>query len=67
MYSEIKINAIRKGKYLYQVADDLGWSASKLSQIIAGIHNPNSDERKQLADYFGRPQGELFTKQGAVV
>jgi transcriptional regulator with XRE-family HTH domain len=63
MYPEIKINAIRKGKHLYQVAHELGWSSSKLSQIISGIHPANSDERRQLAKYYDRPVSELFRRE----
>jgi len=63
MYPEIKINAIRKGKHLYKVADELGWSASKLSQIIAGIHPATPDEKRMLADYFGCSVGKLFSSQ----
>jgi hypothetical protein len=63
MYPEIEINAMLKGRPPYLVADDLGKPDSKLSQIIAGIHKVNSNERRQLANYYGRPQRELFAKQ----
>ena len=61
MYPEIKVSIFRTGKHGYQVARDLGWSASKLSQIISGIHTPSSEEKKLLAEYFSRPVSELFS------
>ena len=60
MFPEIKISIIRSGKHSYQVARDLGWSASKLSQIIAGIHPASLDEKKRLSDYLGQPACKLF-------
>ena len=61
MYPEIKIAIYRSGKRGYEVAADLGWSASKLSQVISGIHRANADEKRKVAGYFGQPVGELFS------
>jgi len=60
METELKIAAIRTGKNQYEIAQELGWHPSKFSQIISGYQSPSSDERQQLAQYFGASVRELF-------
>lgn len=56
----LKIAILQSGRKGYQIAHDLGWHPTKISQIVIGAHRPNSDEKRQLASALGKKISELF-------
>lgn len=67
MLNEIKIEAIKKGRKLNEVAACLNWRPSKISAIIAGNYTPSSCEKEDLAAELDVPVNELFPpRRGAV-
>ena len=49
MFTEIKIQIIKKGRKCNEVAARLRWKPSKISAIIAGNYTPSSCEKEDLA------------------
>jgi len=58
--TRLKIAIIESGRKGYQIARELDWHPTKVSQIVIGAHRPNSDEKRQLANTLGKTVGELF-------
>lgn len=58
--TRLKIAIIESSRKGYQVAHELDWHPTKVSQIVSGAHRPNSDEKLQLANALGKTIGELF-------
>ena len=58
--TRLKIAIIESGRKGYELAHDLGWHPTKISQIVIGAHHPNSDEQRQLANILGKTVAELF-------
>lgn len=52
---ELKINILKSGKYSYQIAQEVGWHPTKISQIIAGVYSPDEKEKEALANAIGVP------------
>jgi plasmid maintenance system antidote protein VapI len=65
--TNLKCAIIQSGRKGYQIAHELQWHPSKISQIVIGVHNPTADEKRQLAEVIGRTVGELFPVQMEVV
>ncbi|MCH7650112.1 MAG: helix-turn-helix transcriptional regulator [Nitrospinae bacterium] len=57
---DLKISILKSGKYAYQVAQELGWHPTKLSQIISGVYIPDQEEKELLANAIGVPVAEIF-------
>lgn len=62
MFTEIKIQIIKKRRKSNEVAASLGWRPSKISAIIAGNYTPSSCEKEDLARELGVPVEVLFPK-----
>ena len=60
MFTEIKIQIIKKGRKCNEVAARLGWRPSKISAIIAGNYIPTSCEKEDLAAELGCSVEALF-------
>ena len=60
MFTEIKIQIIKKGRKCNEVAAQLGWRPSKISAIIAGNYTPSSCEMEDLAAELGVSVDEIF-------
>lgn len=58
---KLKIAILESGKRGYQIANELGWHPTKVSQIVIGAYSPSFDEKKQLADALGYSVSEVFT------
>lgn len=56
----IRIHRIQKNKTIVQLAEDLGFSKSKISKIELGIHPPKPIDLLRLAEYFKIPISQLF-------
>jgi len=61
-FPELKIQIIRSGQHQYQVANALGWSPAKLSNIITGVTQPSFPDMKQLSEHLKIPIRELFAE-----
>ena len=59
--TRLKIAIIESGHKGYELAHQLGWHPSKISQIIIGAHKPKSDEQHQLARILNKTVEELFS------
>jgi len=57
---ELKINIMKSGKYGYQIAQEVGWHPTKLSQIISGVYTPDQKEKERLAIAIGVPVADIF-------
>jgi len=57
---ELKIAILRSGRKAYEVAGALGWSATKISQIVTGIYIPDEAEKIRIANVLGVPVQEIF-------
>lgn len=57
---ELKIAILRSGRKAYEVAGDLGWSSTKISQIITGIYIPDDAEKMRIAKVVGVPIESIF-------
>jgi hypothetical protein len=60
---EIKVAVLRSEKKGYEIARQLDWHPSKLSQIISGVYLPDSNEKQRLAKTLGQSVNKLSTKQ----
>jgi len=58
--TDLKVAIIKSGWKSYELAQQLGWHPTKISQIVIGAHNPTEEEKNQLADELGRPVADLF-------
>ena len=58
--TRLKIAIIESGMKGYEIAHQLDWHPTKVSQIVIGAHRPNSDEQRQLATILGKAVDELF-------
>ena len=56
----LKLAFLEKGDSQIKAALALGWDPSKLSKAINGWVQLKSEERKALAEYFGKSENELF-------
>jgi len=56
----LKIAIIESGRKGYEIAHQLDWHPTKVSQIVIGAHRPNSDEQRQLANILNKKVAELF-------
>jgi|TARA_B100000315_G_C14089118_1_gene368393 transcriptional regulator with XRE-family HTH domain len=57
----LKIAILESGRRGYQIANELGWHPTKVSQIVIGAYSPSLEEKKQLADALGHSVSEVFT------
>jgi len=58
---ELKISILRSGRKAYEIAQQLGWHPTKISQIVSGVYSPNEDEKGRLANAIGVPVTEIFS------
>ena len=58
--TRLKIAIIESGRKGYEIAHELNWHPTKVSQIVIGAHRPNSDEKRQLAVILDKAVSELF-------
>jgi len=58
--TRLKIAIIESGRKGYEIAHQLDWHPTKVSQIVIGAHRPNSDEQLQLAHILNKTVVELF-------
>lgn len=59
---ELKISILRTRRNAYEIAHDLGWHPTKISQIICGIYLPDEAEQARLARVIGVPVENIFPK-----
>ena len=59
----LKISIIESGKKGYEIARQLEWHPTKVSQIVIGAYTPSSVEKRQLAEVLGLSVHELFTNK----
>jgi len=64
---DLKINILRSGKYAYEIAAELGWHPTKISQIISGVYCPDNEEKELLARAIGVPVVEIFPESPSPV
>jgi len=64
---EIKVAILRSGKKGYEIANELGWHPTRISQIISEVYKPSFQEKKQLAGALNTTVGELFPSSPAGV
>jgi len=57
---EIKVAILRSGKKGYQVASEIGWHPTRISQIISEVYKPSFNEKKQLAEALNTTVKKLF-------
>lgn len=57
---ELKICILRSGRKAYEIAHQLGWHPTKISQIVSGVYLPDDLEKKRLADAIGVPGDDIF-------
>ena len=60
---EIKVAVLRSKKKGYEIARQLEWHPTKVSQIVIGAYTPSSVEKRQLAEVLGLSVHELFTNK----
>lgn len=60
--TRLKIAIIESGRRGYEIAHQLNWHPTKVSQIVIGAHRPNSDEKRQLANVLEKTVANLFPK-----
>ena len=70
--TRLKVAIIESGQKAYQVAHQLHWHPTKLSQIVIGVYSPSDDEKLGLANILDKNVDELFpdpveSSMGAVV
>jgi len=65
--TRLKIAIIESGRKGYEIAHQLNWHPTKVSQIVIGAHKPNSDEQLQLAAILDRTVTELFPESNPTV
>ncbi len=65
--TRLKIAIIESGRKGYEIAHDLNWHPTKVSQIVIGAHRPASDEKRQLATILNKTVGELFPESNPTV
>jgi hypothetical protein len=56
----LKICILRSGRKGYEVAQQLGWHPTKLSQIISGVYSPDEEDKKLLANAIGVSVVDIF-------
>ncbi|PIR01371.1 MAG: hypothetical protein COV66_01805 [Nitrospinae bacterium CG11_big_fil_rev_8_21_14_0_20_45_15] len=57
---DLKCAIIQSGQKGYEIANQLGWSPSKISQIVIGVYRPSSEDKRKLSKILGRSIEELF-------
>ena len=57
---ELKVSILRSGKMSYQIASELEWHPTKISQIISGVYLPDEEEKMRLANAVGVPVSQIF-------
>ena len=60
--TRLKIAIIESGLKGYEIAHQLHWHPTKVSQIVIGAHRPNSNEKRQLATILGKSVIYLFSE-----
>ena len=60
---EIKVAVLRSEKKGCEIARQLEWHPTKVSQIVIGAYTPSSVEKRQLAEVLGLSVHELFTNK----
>jgi len=58
--TRLKIAIIKSGREGYEIARELNWHPTKVSQIKIGAHRPSFDEKRQLAVILDKVVSELF-------
>jgi transcriptional regulator with XRE-family HTH domain len=56
----LKICILRSGRKGYEVAQQLGWHPTKLSQIISGVYSPDDEDKELLANAIGVSVVDIF-------
>ena len=56
----MKISIMKSGKYAYQIAQEIGWHPTKISQIVSGVYTPDKEEKELLANAIGVPVADIF-------
>jgi len=64
---ELKISILRTGRKAYEIANDLGWYSTKISQIVTGMYTPDDDEKKRIAKVIGVPVESIFQKSNSSI
>ena len=53
---------MKSGEFAYQIAQEIGWHPTKISQIVSGVYSPAKEEEELLANAIGITVAELFPK-----
>ncbi|MDC0206426.1 helix-turn-helix transcriptional regulator [Nitrospinae bacterium] len=56
----LKICILRSGRKGYEIAQQLGWHPTKLSQIISGVYLPDEEDKRLLANAIGTSVTNIF-------
>ena len=56
----LKISILRSGRKGYEIAQQLGWHPTKLSQIISGGYLPDEEDKRLLANAIGTSVTNIF-------
>lgn len=64
---ELKINILKSGKYGYQIAQEIGWHPTKLSQVVSGVYSPDQEEKERLANAIGVSVSVIFPEPNPTV
>ena len=57
---DIKIAILKSGKKEHELARNLNWHPSKISNILNGVYTPSSMEQEDFAKELGCPVEESF-------
>jgi len=60
MNTMLKLALLTDLRPQYQIAEELGWSESRLSRVITGRVDLTEEEKEQLAKVLGRTAPDLF-------
>ena len=60
---EIKVAILRSGRKGYQIAQNLDWHPTRISQIISGVYTPSHKEKRELAEALNTTVPKLFSEQ----
>lgn len=64
--TSLKIAIIESGRRGYEIAHQLNWHPTKVSQIVIGAHRPSYNEKRQLANVLGQRVDEIFPSKSGV-
>ncbi|MCH7499167.1 MAG: hypothetical protein IH886_04045 [Nitrospinae bacterium] len=65
--TRLKIAIIESGRKGYEIAHQLNWHPTKVSQIVIGAHRANSEEQRQLSIILNKSVAEIFPETNPTV